>query len=197
MLWNGVKQKKRTVEPCSWSDEWVLHEKLDSLILLTLNEHGNSHIRDLCCSLFVVFVLCKKKKQILFTVAVFLTLIYSTADTALGTMTFGFFMCSMSEGMQRCRWSVSASCLWQSSLFKSPLKHRTALYPPQRGRGVANISLCFRLARQPNSTSFHQEWSRMLMVACLLQSFQWFLQTSGCRQASVLICWSLSKQQAP
>lgn len=173
-----------------------VHEKLDSLILSTLIEHGNSHIRYL---LFVVFVLCKKKTNFNYVSVHFFfhSDLFNSRYCPWHHNLWVFHVFSMSEGMQRCHWSVSASCLWHSSLFKSPLKHRTALYPPQRGRGVANIGLCFRLTRQPNSTSFHQEWSRMLMVACLLQSFQWFLQTSGCRQASMLICWSLSKQQAP
>lgn len=143
-----------------------------------------------CC---LLFLFCLRKRQIFGVRLQSFSLRFCPWHHDLRV----FHVFSMSEGMQRCHWSVSASSLWHSSLFKSPLKHRTALYPPQRGRGVANISLCFRLAQQPSSTSFHQEWSRMLMVACLLQSFQWFLQTSGCRQASVLICWSLSKQQAP
>lgn len=190
--------KKSTVEPCLWSGKWVLHEKLDSLILSTLNEHGNSHIRDICCLLFLFRV---RKRQFffmsVFVCSLFHSDLFNSKYCPWHHDLWVFHVFSMSEGMQRCHWSISASCLWHSSLFKSLLKHRTALYPPQRGRGVANIGLCFRLAWQPNSTSFHQEWSRMLMVACLLQSFQWFLQTSGCRQASVLICWSLSKQQAP
>lgn len=86
----------------------------------------------------------------------------------LASATFGFFppVCfPVSEGMQRCHWSVPASCLWHFSLFKSPLKHRPALCPPQRVRGVGYIGLCFRLApAAPRALLSPRSWSTSLMV---------------------------------
>lgn len=75
------------------------------------------------------------------------------AGPGLGWVTFGSFTgFSMSEGMQRCRCNLSASCVWHSLLFRSLLKHRTALCPLWQGRGVEKMGLCFWLARQPNNT---------------------------------------------
>lgn len=65
-----------------------------------------------------------------------------------------FFFPSTSESIHKCHCNLSASCLWHLSLFRDALKHRAALCPPWRGRGVEKMGLCSWLARQPSNTEF-------------------------------------------
>lgn len=94
--------------------------------------------------------------------------VFPTRFSGMLPLTSGF---SMSVGMQRCHWNLSASCLWHSCSFWSPLKHRAALCPLWWGGGVANMGLCFRLAWQPNNTRSPMDWSRMLRAEGLY--FRW------------------------
>lgn len=96
---------------------------------------------------------------------------FPTRCSVMLASTFGF-----SEGMQRCHWNRSASCLWHSCPFWSPLKHRAALCPLWWGGGVANMGLCFRLAWRPNNTRSPTDWNRMLRVEDL---FFFFLDESS------------------
>lgn len=67
---------------------------------------------------------------------------------------------SMSAGMQRCHCGLSASCLWHSSLFRSPLKKQDSFLSPlvRQRRGVNGSLFLISPADQRNSYPQRETW---------------------------------------